>query len=83
MPAFWWRLWPRVTWDTLTFMSIVYTLTRFGKNAPMSDDLPRLLGRAAHDGRLRPRLSRSFTGADARVAVKVATPGSQNPSHDQ
>jgi uncharacterized protein YbjT (DUF2867 family) len=76
IPAFWARLWSRVTWDTLSFMTIVYTLTRFGKNAPTSDDLQRLLGKPArtmanfiHDYRDR------FTGADARVAIKVATPG--------
>lgn len=76
VPAFWARLWPRVTWDTLTFMTIVYTLTRFGKNAPESDDLRRLLGRAPrtmadfiHDYHDR------FSGADAKIAVKVATPG--------
>lgn len=76
IPAFWWRLWGRVTWDTLTFMTIVYTLTRFGKNAPSADTLARLLGRAprtmadfVHDYRDR------FSGAEARIAVKVATPG--------
>jgi len=76
LPAFWLRLRHRVTWDTLTFMMIVYTLTRFGKNAPQSGDLRRLLGRAPrtmadfiHDYRDR------FTGSEAQVAVKVATPG--------
>lgn len=76
IPAFWARLWPRVTWDTLAFMTIVYTLTRTGRNAPVSDDLQRLLGRPPrtmadfiHDYRDR------FTGEAARVAVKVATPG--------
>ena len=76
IPHFWARLWSRVTWDTLSFMTIVYTLTRFGKNAPTSSDLERLLGKPArtmatfiHDYRDR------FTGADARVAVKVVTPG--------
>jgi uncharacterized protein YbjT (DUF2867 family) len=74
--AFWWRVGPRVTWDTLLFMTIVYSLTRFGKNAPLTDTLAKLLGRPArtmadfvHDYRDR------FTGESARVARKVATPG--------
>lgn len=76
MAAFWMRLWPRVTWDTLTFMSIVYMLTRFGKNAPLSGDLARLLGRAPRTMADFVRDYRDrFTGAAARVAVKVATPG--------
>jgi uncharacterized protein YbjT (DUF2867 family) len=76
VPAFWVRLWPRITWDTLGFMTIVYTLTRFGKNAPTSTTLGDLLGRPPrtmadfiHDYRAR------FTGAAAQIAVKVATPG--------
>jgi uncharacterized protein YbjT (DUF2867 family) len=74
--AFWRRVGPRVTWDTLFFMSIVYTLTRFGKNAPLSDTLPRLLGRPARTMRDFVRDHRSrFTGADASRSVKVATPG--------
>jgi uncharacterized protein YbjT (DUF2867 family) len=48
MPAFWRRLRRRgVTWDTVAFMTIVYTLTRFDKNDPQGSDLPRLLGREA------------------------------------
>lgn len=73
---FWWRVGPRVTWDTLLFMTIVYSLTRFGRNAPLTDTLGRLLGRPPrtmaqfiHDYRDR------FTGEAARVARKVATPG--------
>ena len=31
-PAFWRRLRPRVSWDTLLFMTIVYTLARRGRN---------------------------------------------------
>jgi uncharacterized protein YbjT (DUF2867 family) len=73
---FWRTVGPRVTWDTLFFMSGVYFLTRIGKNAPMTDTLPRLLGRPATpietfiaDHRDR------FTGEAARRTVKVATPG--------
>jgi len=48
MVGFWRRLWKRkVTWDTIAFMTIVYTLTRFDKNDPQGSDLPRLLGREA------------------------------------
>lgn len=48
MFGFWRRLKKRkVTWDTIAFMTIVYTLTRFDKNDPQSSDLPRLLGRDA------------------------------------
>ena len=76
VPAFWWRVGPRVTWDTLFFMTIVYTLTRFGKNAPTTDTLPRLLGHPSrsmadfiHDYRDR------FSGAEAAKAIKIKTPG--------
>tara|TARA_R110002110_G_scaffold205066_1_gene416758 strand:+ start:162757 stop:163722 length:966 start_codon:yes stop_codon:yes gene_type:complete len=34
-----------ITWDVWGFMVIVYFLTRFGKNAPQSDELAELLGR--------------------------------------
>ncbi|WP_219519415.1 NmrA family NAD(P)-binding protein [Nonomuraea ceibae] len=48
LPRFWIRLVRRgVTWDTLLFMSIVYTLTRTGRNEPMTGELPALLGRPA------------------------------------
>ncbi len=48
MVRFWRRLKQRkVTWDTIAFMTIVYTLTRFDRNDPQSSDLPRLLGRDA------------------------------------
>lgn len=48
MLGFWRRLWKRkVTWDTIAFMTIVYTLTRFDKNDPQGSDLPELLGRDA------------------------------------
>jgi uncharacterized protein YbjT (DUF2867 family) len=46
MARFWWRLWRRgVAPDTLFFMTMVYGLTRFGKNAALTDTLPALLGR--------------------------------------
>jgi uncharacterized protein YbjT (DUF2867 family) len=48
MPSFWRRLKRRgVTWDTIAFMTGVYTLTRFDKNDPQSGELPELLGRPA------------------------------------
>jgi len=76
IPQFWLRVGPRVTWDTLLFMTIVYALTRYGKNAPMTDTLPRLLGRPARTMRdfvedYRDR----FTGEAATRSQKVATPG--------
>lgn len=33
-----------VGWDTIGFMSAVYTLTRLGQNQPSTDDVQRLLG---------------------------------------
>ncbi|MDX6742388.1 NmrA family NAD(P)-binding protein [Actinocorallia sp. A-T 12471] len=54
LPRFWWRLWRRgVAWDAVLFMTIVYTLTRTGKNEPMTDELAALLGRP-------PRTMREF-----------------------
>lgn len=45
-PRFWSRLRRRgVGWDTIAFMSGVYLLTRLGRNEPVTDELPRLLGR--------------------------------------
>lgn len=40
-----------VTWDTILFMTIVHTLTRSGRNEPVTDDLPRLLGGPARSFR--------------------------------
>jgi len=76
IPGFWLRVGPRVSWDTLLFMTIVYALTRYGKNAPMTDSLPELLGRPARTMRdfvedYRDR----FSGEAAKKAAKVATPG--------
>ncbi|GAA4867852.1 NmrA family NAD(P)-binding protein [Saccharopolyspora cebuensis] len=34
-----------VGWDSIGFMSIVYALTRLGRNAPVTDEVTRLLGR--------------------------------------
>jgi len=48
MFQFWDRLRHRgVTWDTLAFMTAVYTLTRTGRNEPVTGELPGLLGRPA------------------------------------
>ncbi|GLP82913.1 NAD(P)H-binding protein [Mycobacterium antarcticum] len=35
----------RVGWKTIAFMSAVYTLTRLGRNQPLTDDVQLLLGR--------------------------------------
>ncbi|GAA3191187.1 NmrA family NAD(P)-binding protein [Dactylosporangium siamense] len=44
VPRFWWRLRRRgVTFDTIAFMTAVYTLTRLGRNEPVTGDLARLL----------------------------------------
>jgi uncharacterized protein YbjT (DUF2867 family) len=75
-----WRFWrtvgPRVTWDTLLFMTGVYWLTRRGRNAPITDTLEQLLGRPPRTMRqfLADHADR-FTGEAAKTAVKVATPG--------
>ncbi|MCK0172991.1 NmrA family NAD(P)-binding protein [Mycolicibacterium sp. F2034L] len=34
-----------VGWDTIGFMSAVYTLTRFGRNQPVTDEVEQLVGR--------------------------------------
>ena len=74
--AFWRRLRPRVTWDTLFFMCIVYSLTRYGRNAPMTDTLPRLLGREARTMRqFVEDYQDRFTGEEATRHVRVDTPG--------
>lgn len=45
-PRFWRRLRARgVGRDVVAFMSGVYLLTRLGRNEPVTDELPRLLGR--------------------------------------
>jgi uncharacterized protein YbjT (DUF2867 family) len=50
MLRFWYRLVRRrVGWDSILFMTIVYSLTRAGRNEPMTDDLERLLGRPPRD----------------------------------
>lgn len=36
-----------VGWDTIGFMSAVYTLTRLGQNQPITDEVEQLLGRPA------------------------------------
>jgi uncharacterized protein YbjT (DUF2867 family) len=78
-PSFW-RFWrtvgPRVSWDTLLFMTGVYFLTRTNRNAPLTDTLGRLLGRPPRTMRdfFRDHADR-FTGEAARQAVKVKTPG--------
>lgn len=48
LPRFWYRMWRRgVAWDVILFMTIVYTLTRTGRNEPLTEQLPPLLGRPA------------------------------------
>jgi uncharacterized protein YbjT (DUF2867 family) len=83
-PRFWRTVGPRVTWDTLLFMSGVYWLTRAGKNAPMTDTLGQLLGR--HPRTMREFVAdhaQRFTGAAARQWVKVATPGVLKKGEDR
>lgn len=73
---FWRTVGPRVTWDTLLFMTGVYVLTRRGKNKDMTDTLPQLLGRPPRTMRDFVRDYREkFTGEAATKAVKVQTPG--------
>lgn len=73
---FWRTVGPRVTWDTLLFMTGVYVLTRRGKNRDMTDTLPQLLGRSPRTMRDFVRDYRDkFTGEAAKQAVKVQTPG--------
>lgn len=73
---FWRTVGPRVTWDTLLFMTGVYVLTRRGKNKDMTDTLPQLLGRPPRTMRDFVRDYRDkFTGEAATKAVKVQTPG--------
>ncbi|MCV7169230.1 NmrA family NAD(P)-binding protein [Mycobacterium manitobense] len=38
-----------VGWDSIGFMSAVYTLTRLGQNQPITDDVRRLLDRSPRD----------------------------------
>jgi uncharacterized protein YbjT (DUF2867 family) len=46
LPRYWRRLYRRgVTWDTISFMTIVYSLSRRGSNATEGGELPDLLGR--------------------------------------
>lgn len=50
LPAFAKRLRQRgLGWDTIGFMSAVYTLTRLGRNQPITDEVARLLGRQPID----------------------------------
>ncbi len=78
-PGFW-RFWrtvgPRVSWDTLLFMTGVYWITRRGANAALTDTLGRLLGRAPRTMRdfVRDHADR-FSGDAARQWVTVKTPG--------
>jgi nucleoside-diphosphate-sugar epimerase len=73
---FWRTVGPRVTWDTLLFMTGVYWITRRGGNETMTTALSELLGRS-------PRTMRDFvadyrdrfTGEAAKQWVKVNTPG--------
>ncbi len=76
MLAFWLRLGRRMNWDTLVFMTIVYGLTRLGRNAPLTDTLGRLLGRppaTLKDFVLAYR--NRFEGEAATRWVRVHTPG--------
>ncbi len=86
MIQFWIRMRGRgVPVDTLFFMTIVYFLTRTGKNAPMTDTLPKLLGRPATTMRQFVQDYRDqFTveAADALLAKKQVSPGFVGRKHD-
>lgn len=77
MPHFWWRLSRRgVSADTLFFMTMVYGLTRFGKNAVMTDALPQLLGKAPRTMRDYIRDYRAHWTPDHVATLdRVQTPG--------
>lgn len=77
MPRFLWRLKRRgVASDTLFFMFMVYALTRFGKNAVMTDTLPRLLGRPPRTMRDYVRDYRDHWTPEFVAALeRVTTPG--------
>lgn len=77
MPAFLWRLKRRgVGSDTLFFMFMVYMLTRFGKNAVMTDALPALLGQAPRTMRDYVRDYREqWTPEFVATLERVNTPG--------
>ncbi len=45
-PRYWWRMWRRgLTWDVIGFMTIVYYLSRTGKNARQTPTLRQMLDR--------------------------------------
>lgn len=75
---FWRTVGPRVTWDTLLFMTGVYWIARRGANEAMTPTLGKLLGRP-------PRTMRQFvadyrdrfTGQAALQWTKVKTPGAR------
>jgi uncharacterized protein YbjT (DUF2867 family) len=77
MARFWWRLWRRgVAPDTLFFMTMVYGLTRFGKNAVLTDSLPALLGRPPRTMRDYVRDYRTqWTREYVATLGRVHTPG--------
>jgi uncharacterized protein YbjT (DUF2867 family) len=77
MIRFLWRLKRRgVGADTLFFMFMVYMLTRRGKNAVMSDALPKLLGRAPRTMRDYVRdYAAHWTRDFVSRLEKVETPG--------
>ncbi len=76
---FWYRMARRgVTFDAIVFMTIVYNLTRAGMNNPITDTLPRLLGRPATPIRAFIEDYRRFfepMAKNAPTPYAVATPG--------
>jgi len=74
-----------ITWDVYSFMVIVYFLTRFGKNAPLTDTLGTLLGRPPRTMRQYVEDYKAFwdPGSDAVRAMqagigKLVTPFSRD-----
>ncbi len=77
LPRFLYRYIRRgVPGDVLFFMSVVYTLTRFGKNEPLTDILPELLGKPPRTFRDYVRdYKDQWTPEFVATLEKVVTPG--------
>jgi len=84
MGHFLWRLKARgVPNDVLFFMFVVYNLTRVGKNAVMTDNLTKLLGRAPRTMRDYVRDYREhWTPEFVARLDKIVTPGFFASDHD-
>lgn len=75
---FWRTVGPRVTWDTLLFMTGVYWIARRGANEAMTPTLGELLGRPPRTMKQFVSDYRNrFTGEAAHQWTKVKTPGAR------